>query len=194
MARIRTFIAVDVGAEVRKRAAALQQQLARTGAEVKWIAPDQMHLTLLFLGDVDELELVKVCRAVQEVAAREPPFPLRVSGVGAFPNNRRPKIVWGGITDGADALRRLYGLLEEKLLDLGVYRKEDRDYTPHLTLGRAKAEAGENALARELPKLLAWDGGRAVVDEVLVFSSELRRDGPEYAVMGRGELAGRPPG
>jgi 2'-5' RNA ligase len=194
MARIRTFIAVDVGAEARKRAAALQQQLAKTGAEVKWVAPDQMHLTLLFLGDVDELDLVKVCRAVQEVAAREPPFPLRVSGVGAFPNARRPKIVWAGITDGADALRRLYGLLEEKLLDLGVYRKEDRDYTPHLTLGRLKAEGGEHTLARELPKLLAWDGGRSVVDEVLVYSSELRRDGPEYAIMGRAELGGKPAG
>jgi 2'-5' RNA ligase len=190
MARIRTFLAVDVGTEVRKRAAALQQQLARTGVEVKWVAPDQMHLTLLFLGDVNELDLVKVCRAVKEVAATEPPFPLRVAGVGAFPNNRRPKILWGGVTDGADALRRIYGALEARLIDLGVYRKEDRDYTPHLTLGRLKADGGED-LAKELPKLMAWDGGRAVVDEVLVYSSELRRDGPEYAVIGRGELAGR---
>jgi RNA 2',3'-cyclic 3'-phosphodiesterase len=190
MARVRSFIAVDVGDEVRRKAAALQQQLARTGANVKWVAPDAMHLTLLFLGELDDRDILPVCRAVEKVAATEPGFPLRVSGVGAFPNTRRPKVVWGGVTDGAEPLRRLYTALEAKLLDLGVYRKEERDYTPHLTLGRVKNEADGFALAPELTKLLAWDGGRAMVNEVLVFSSELRRDGPEHTVLGRAELTG----
>jgi 2'-5' RNA ligase len=190
MARIRTFIAVDVGAEIRAAAVALQQRLARTGAEVKWAGAESMHVTLLFLGEVDELEVVSVCRVVKDVAGREPPFPLRVSGVGAFPTPRRPKIVWAGITDGAEPLRRLYAKLEERLLELGCYRKEERAYTPHLTLGRVKGEKDGLALAAELPKLLAWDGGQTVVDEVLVFSSELTRDGPEYTVLGRGGLGG----
>jgi 2'-5' RNA ligase len=190
MARVRTFIAVEVGDEIRKNAVALQQRLARAHEDVRWATPDTMHITLLFLGEVDEREVVSVCRAVAAVAGREPPFPLRVSGVGAFPNNRRPKTVWAGVTDGAEPLRRLHGLLEEELLALGCYRKEDRPYTPHLTLGRVKAEGGGHALAAELPKLLAWDGGRTTVDEVLVFGSELTRDGPVYTVLGRGELAG----
>jgi 2'-5' RNA ligase len=190
MARVRTFIAVDVGDEIRAAAVALQQRLARTGADVKWVGSEAMHVTLLFLGEVDELEVVSVCRVVKEVAGREPPFPLRVSGVGAFPTPRRPKIVWAGITDGADRLRELYSRLEAKLLDLGCYRKEERGYTPHLTLGRVKGDRDSSALAAELPKLLAWDGGQTVVDEVLVFSSELTRDGPEYTVLGRGELGG----
>jgi 2'-5' RNA ligase len=190
MARVRTFIAVEVGDEIRKNAVALQQRLARTHEDVRWATPDTMHITLLFLGEVDEREVVSVCRAVAAVAGREPPFPLRVSGVGAFPNNRRPKTVWAGVTDGAEPLRRLHGLLEEELLALGCYRKEDRPYTPHLTLGRVKAEGGGHALAAELPKLLAWDGGRTTVDEVVVFGSELTRDGPVYTVLGRGELTG----
>jgi 2'-5' RNA ligase len=190
MARVRAFIAVEVGAEVRRKAAALQQQLARTGAGVKWVAADAMHLTLLFLGELDDRDILPVHRAMQAVAATEPGFPLRVSGVGAFPNTRRPKVVWGGVTDGADALRRLYTRLEEKLLDLGLYRKEERDYTPHLTLGRVKGEADGFTLAPELPKLLAWDGGRATVGELVLFSSELRRGGPEYTPLGRAELTG----
>ncbi len=194
MSRIRTFIAVEVGDEIRKSAVALQQRLARVDGGVRWATPQSMHVTLLFLGEVDERDILAVCRAVQEVAGREPPFPLRVSGVGAFPTPRRPKTIWAGITDGADDLRRLYGLLEAKLLDLGCYRKEDRAYTPHLTLGRVKAESGGRALAAELPKLMAWDGGRTVVDEVLVFSSDLRPEGPEYTVLGRGELTGGPAG
>jgi 2'-5' RNA ligase len=189
MARTRTFLAVDIGDDIRTAAVALQQRLARTGADLKMADPDTMHITLLFLGEVDEIELVSVCRAVKEVAGREPPFPLRVSGVGAFPTPRRPKVVWAGVTDGAAELQRLYGLLEERLLALGCYRKEERGYTPHLTLGRVGAEGGP-ALAGELPKLLAWDGGRTVADEVLVFGSELTRSGPVYTVLGRCELKG----
>jgi 2'-5' RNA ligase len=113
-----------------------------------------------------------------------------VSGLGAFPTPRRPKILWAGITDGAEALKRLYDKLEAKLLDLG-YRKEERGYTPHLTLGRVKSEADGTALVPELSKRLSWDGGHTMVEEVLVFSSVLERDGPVYTVLGRGELAGR---
>lgn len=190
MPRTRTFIAVEIGDDIRKNAAALQQRLARTGAAVKWVEPKNLHVSLLFLGEVDDRELVGVCRAVKEAAATEPPFALRVSGVGAFPTPRRPKVVWAGITDGADPLVRLYTVLEEKLLALGCYRKEERAYTPHLTLGRVKGEADGQKLAPELPKLLAWDGGHTAVSEVIVFGSELRREGPEYTVLGRGELTG----
>jgi 2'-5' RNA ligase len=115
---------------------------------------------------------------------------LRVSGVGAFPTLRHPKIVWGGITDGTEPLRRLYDDLETRMLDLGCYRKEERGYTPHLTLGRVRGESDGVTLAKELPKYLAWDAGRTAVDEVLVYASELGRDGPEYTVIGRGELTG----
>ena len=194
MARVRTFIGVDVGGEVRKKAVALQGQLAKSGAGVKWADPAGMHVTLVFLGDLDDRDVLAVCKAVEAVAASEPPFPLRVSGVGAFPTPRRPKVVWGGITDGADPLRRLHAALQARMLDLSLMPREERAYTPHLTLGRVKGEADGQALAPELPKLLAWDGGRCVVNEVLVYSSELRRDGPEYAVLGRAALAGAPPG
>lgn len=190
MGRTRTFIAVDLSEDIRARAGALQTSLATTGAEVKWVEPASMHITLLFLGEVDDRELHTVCRVVREVAAREPPFILRVSGVGAFPNMRHPKVLWAGITDGADTLCRLYDDLELKLLDLGCYRKEERGYSPHLTLGRVKTERDGFALAPELPKRLAWDGGRTMVEEVVVFSSVLERAGPVYTVLGRGELKG----
>ena len=193
MGKTRTFIGVDIGDAIRANTAALIKDLSKTGAAVKWVAPESMHVTLLFLGEVDDRELHAVCKAVKEVAAGEPPFPLRVSGVGAFPTPRRPKILWVGITEGVEPLRRLYAALEERMLDLGCYRKEERGYTPHLTLGRAKGDADANALAPEIPKRSAWEGGRFAVDEVLVFSSELARDGPVYTVIGRAPLSGREP-
>jgi 2'-5' RNA ligase len=191
MARTRTFIGIDIGDAIRGSAAALQKELAKGGAEVKWASPESMHVTLLFLGEVDDRELHSVCRAVKEAAAGEPPFALRVAGVGAFPTARRPKVLWAGITDGAEPLQRLNAALEEEMLELGCYRKEERGYTPHLTLGRVKGDADSFALASEIPKRLAWNGGSATVDEVLVYSSETDRDGPVYTVIGRAPLAGK---
>jgi 2'-5' RNA ligase len=191
MPRTRTFIAVDISEAIRTHTIALQESLAKTGAEVKWVEPESMHITLLFLGEVDDRELPAICRAVKDIAAREAPFSLRVAGVGAFPNARHPKILWAGITDGAEALRRLYDDLETKMLDLGCYRKEERGYTPHLTLGRAKADRDGFTLAPELAMRNGWDGGRTMVEEVLVYSSVLERDGPVYTVLGRGELGGK---
>jgi 2'-5' RNA ligase len=192
MSRTRTFIGIDIGDAIRSAAAALQKELAKTGAGVKWASPESMHVTLLFLGEVDDRELHGVCREVKAVAAGEAPFPLRVSGVGAFPTPRRPKILWAGITEGVEPLRRLNAGLEERMLDLGCYRKEERGYSPHLTLGRVKGDADSFALASEIAKRLAWEGGRFAVDEVLVFSSEMDRDGPVYTVIGRAPLSGKP--
>jgi 2'-5' RNA ligase len=191
MGRTRTFIGIDISDTIRENATAMQKELAKTGAEVKWATPESMHITLLFLGDVDDRELHAICKSVKEVAASEPPFALRVAGVGAFPTPRRPKILWCGITDGADPLQRLNAALEEQMLELGCYRKEERGYTPHLTLGRVKGDSGSLTLAAEIPKRLAWDGGTTTIDEVLIYSSEMERDGPVYTVIGRAPLGAK---
>jgi 2'-5' RNA ligase len=189
MARTRTFIGVGVGDGIPAAAATLQQTLNRYGASVNWVPPDNMHVTLLFLGEVDDRDLPGVCRAVSRVAATEPPFEMRVSGVGAFPTPRRPKTVWAGVTDGAIELVRLHSGLETALIEMGAYRREERAYTPHLTLGRVRTEADGQALAVDLPKHLAWSGGQTTVNEVLVYASDLRRDGPVYSVLARGPLS-----
>ena len=190
MARTRTFLAIDVGGAIRSAATALQHSLSRCGADVNWVTTESMHVTLVFLGEVDERELLPVCRAVTKVAKSEPPFTLSVSGVSAFPTPRRPKILWAGITEGVPEIVRLHGKLEAAMLELGAYRKEDRAYTPHLTLGRAKTEADGELLVAEFPKYLSWQGGTTAVEEVLIMGSELRREGPEYTVIGRANLNG----
>src|SRR4051812_20957579 len=97
MARLRTFIALDLGKPLRDRLVALQQNLSRAGAgEVKWVEANNLHLTLLFLGEVDERDVPPLCRAVSDVAKTLPAFPLVVAGTGCFPNSRRPRAPWGG--------------------------------------------------------------------------------------------------
>ena len=190
MGRTRTFIGVEVSDDIRQNSVALQQALAGTGADVNWVSMGNLHITLLFLGDVDDRELHTVSRAMADAVSSELPFVLRVSGVGAFPNLRRPKTVWAGIADGAAELVRLHGLLEGPLLELGAYRREERPYSPHLTLGRVKSEADGQALAPALAKQSGWVGGRTTVGEVVLFTSDLRREGPVYTVLARGKLEG----
>jgi RNA 2',3'-cyclic 3'-phosphodiesterase len=192
MARIRIFIAVELDQAVRERAAALQEQLARSAADVKWVEPDSMHLTLLFLGEVAELDLVPICRVVAEGAKELPPFQFTISGIGAFPTPRRPKVLWAGVTDGIEALRELHERLEGPLLELGCYRREERAYTPHLTLGRINRGDTAANWGPLFARHSDWEGGTTSVSEVLVMSSELRRDGPVYTVVGRGRLKGVP--
>jgi 2'-5' RNA ligase len=182
---------VDVGKTLRERAVALQETLARATNDVKWVEPENLHVTLLFLGEVDERELPQVCRAVRDHVADTPAFGLSLEGVGCFPNLRRPRILWAGVGDGADELTATHDALETPLLQLGCYRREERKYTPHLTLGRVKTERPADQLAAAVAKEATWDAGRTIVSEIQVMSSQLGSRGPEYAVLSRAKLGTR---
>jgi len=188
MPRVRTFIAIDLGKPIRDRLVALQQALARAGTEVKWVEPENMHLTLLFLGEVDMLDVPKVCEAVADGSRQQPAFAVNVETAGCFPNPRRPRILWAGVGQGVLEVCALHDLLEAPLLALGCYRREERKYTPHITLGRVRSEGPTDKLSSALAKQAAWQGGETLVREVHVMGSELTADGPVYTVLGRGKL------
>jgi 2'-5' RNA ligase len=188
MARLRTFLAIDVGKAIRDRCLALQDALARDGAELKWVEEENIHLTLLFLGEVEDRELPPLCRAVADCCAERDTFTLSVESVGCFPNPRRPRIVWVGVGAGAIEVCNLHDALESPLMKLGCYRREDRAYTPHITLGRLRGDRGSGALASALARQAKWRGGETTVREVCVFSSELRPEGPIYTVLSRAKL------
>src|SRR5207245_1299778 len=125
-ARLRTFIAVGLDKPVRDRTLSLQEVLGKTGADVKWVEPENVHLTLLFLGEVGDRDLPSVCRVVAETCANQPPFAMSVEGAGCFPNPRRPRTLWIGVGAGTQELVALHDALEPPLLDLGCYRREGR--------------------------------------------------------------------
>ncbi|HLJ97788.1 MAG TPA: RNA 2',3'-cyclic phosphodiesterase [Gemmataceae bacterium] len=190
MARLRTFIGVDLGKTIRDRAAALQEKLAQTGTAVKWVEPENIHITLLFLGEVDDREVPSICRVVAEETQRHGPFRLSVEGLGCFPNPRRPRIVWIGVGAGTQELCALHDDLEPPLLALGCYRREERKYTPHITIGRVKGERSTDSLSPALAQQAGWQGGEIMVSEILVLSSELTPQGPIYTVLSRAKLGG----
>lgn len=188
MARLRTFIAVDLGQKLRDRCIAMQENLARLGADLKWVEPNNLHVTLLFLGEVDERAVPEVCAAAAAVGAQHDPFTLSVEKVGCFGSPRRPRTLWAGVGEGAAELIALHDALEPPLLELGCYRREERPFTPHITLGRAKGDDPSEKLAAALKKYAAWNAGEVEVREVLVLSSELTRNGPIYSVLSRARL------
>ena len=188
MARLRTFIAVDLGPAIRARCVSLQETLARAGTDVKWVEEENLHVTLLFLGEVDDRDLPALCRAVGETCARHGGFTMSVEGVGCFPNPRRPRVVWVGVGQGQQELIALHDDLEDPLLELGCYRREERQYTPHITLGRVKGDRPTDRLASALGRHAGWRGGEIPVREVLVLSSELTPQGPVYTVLSRAKL------
>jgi 2'-5' RNA ligase len=190
MSRLRTFIAVGIDKTIRDRAEALQQALGRSGVEVKWVEPGNLHVTLLFLGEVEDRSVPDVCRVVAECAAEHEPFEMSIEAAGAFPTIRRPRTLWVGVGAGQQELVALHDELEPPLLDLGCYRREERQYTPHLTLGRVRSERGSEPLATALTRHAGWQCGQLRVREVLVMSSELRAEGPEYTVLSRAKLGG----
>src|SRR4051812_20126249 len=116
MARIRTFIAVDLGEDIRSHLLLAQRKLAREVADVKWVEEANLHLTLLFLGEVRDRELSEICRSVTRSAATLKVFSMEVKGIGCFPNTRRPRIVWAGVGEGAAEAIALHDALETPLL------------------------------------------------------------------------------
>jgi 2'-5' RNA ligase len=187
--RIRTFIAVELSPPVRDRLVELREALAPAIEEVKWVEPENIHLTLKFLGDVEEGDLYAVCKAAEAVAADRVPFEVVVAGVGAFPNERRPRVIWAGVTAGAAELTAIRDELEAVFAEQG-FAREGRSYTPHLTLGRVRRPAPNPRLAPALQQQADWEGGRIMVREIVVVSSQLSPKGPRYAIMGRGRLGG----
>ncbi len=188
--KIRTFVAAEVSSAVRDRAADVIERLRGAGAKVKWVKTENLHVTLKFLGDVEEAEIHRVCRAVEGAVADLPPFDVEVRGAGAFPDTRRPRNVWLGIAEGAGQVGELHGRIEAALEELG-FPREARRFQPHLTIGRIRR--GGPGVA-ELGELIAQNGdleiGRARLTEAVVYSSRLAPSGPIYEALARAPLGG----
>jgi 2'-5' RNA ligase len=133
---VRVFIAVFPPPELREEVLARARRLSLRG-RVRWSRPENIHLTLKFLGEVREEVLTGLCAALEEVCERHAAFDAGLAGLGAFPSARRTQILWAGIGVGSDELRSLATDLDDAMAPLG-FEREKRPYTPHLTLGRAR--------------------------------------------------------
>lgn len=187
---MRCFIAIEIPKEIRAELTDLQKELAgrvniRRG-DAKWVEPQGMHLTLKFLGEVPDNQLVEVCRIVQEVAERHEAFDFAVKEVGSF-GGRSARVLWVGAGLDCPELLELQQDLEDEL-ELAGWPKEGRKFSGHLTLCRIhNAKAGEK-LGQAAEQYADYDLGVVRATEICVFESQLRPEGPIYTRVGHYEL------
>lgn len=188
---LRLFVALEPPDALRRRLSALAADLRRAAGpaadDVRWIPPESVHLTLQFLGAVPEERLGDVVAAIRASAAASRPLSLEVKGAGGFPNARRPRVVWAGVSGDAAALEALASDLGRRLLPLG-YPPEDRPFSAHLTLGRARDRHGAPGLGGALARAVEQAPAPWRAAEVVLFESHLSPRGPRYEAIARAAL------
>lgn len=177
--KLRIFVAIDLSEVTRLSLAAIQQALARKGLDVKWTHPDQFHVTLKFLGEIDAPSADRAVAATAKAAAGAAPFTLTFQGIGAFPDWERPRVLWSGVAEGRDALIRLAHRVEEAMTQAG-FDPWDRPFRPHLTLGRVREMEPGVDLGAPVRALADRVAGPDRIERVIVYRSLLRPQGPIY--------------
>ncbi|MBN1481873.1 RNA 2',3'-cyclic phosphodiesterase [candidate division KSB1 bacterium] len=180
MAKIRTFICFELPDAVRQSLAQLQDNLKRHGKGVRWVRPAGIHLTLKFLGDVDEKQLPDIVSVVRKASEPYAPIKIHLYGTGAFPNLHQPKVYWIGVEEAADLIK-IQSDLENELAPLG-FPKEKRQFSPHLTLGRVKSSDGLKAITAALEKE-ALPRMSFTANEIIVMQSQLAPGGAVYSAL-----------
>jgi 2'-5' RNA ligase len=182
MPKIRTFIALELPEDLKKVFSILQQRFCEYTDCVRWVKPEHIHLTLKFLGSIDEELVEPISRILENISKKQQPFPLHIAGIGAFPNTRNPKVIWAGIQGSQDTLIQFQMTLEDALSVFG-FAREKRPYAPHLTLGRVKDYRGKKDLEAVIEKFQHEDMGAYTADKIIFYRSDLQPTGPIYAAL-----------
>lgn len=183
---MRCFIAVDVEeAQLLDAIAEAQRRLKSTGADLKLVERENLHITLRFLGEIPPSLAEAIGELIRESGFK--PFRVSFRGVGAFPNINRPRVIWIGVSEGADELKRLHARIEKGLIGLGL-RGEDRPFTPHLTIARVRSGRNLDRLAMALESLLDIEFGSLIVSSVRLKRSTLTPRGPIYTTLAESAL------
>jgi 2'-5' RNA ligase len=174
---IRAFLAIRPTQEVIQSLLSAQAELDGAGADVRWVSADAVHLTIQFLGNVRETEVPQIESGLGEQLGALPPFEIECRGLGMFPNQKRPRVVWVGLR--GDGIDRVAEAAETVLSPLG-FPPEERDLTPHITIGRVRSGRGAEGLVRALKENADRSFGRCRIEEVILYRSQLRSDGAVY--------------
>jgi 2'-5' RNA ligase len=182
--RHRIFVAVALAPDLCESVAGVRNFLGPAADRFRWVQPQNLHLTLRFLGSITETQTARVAEAAREIAASVPPFSITLAQLGAFPSARSPRVLWVGVTGGAD---RLTGVAEalEAALRRRKFPAEPRPFTPHLTVARVRSEGYPPDLTGMLAGAAAFVAGTQVVDALAVMESMLRPQGPIYREVAR---------
>lgn len=178
---MRCFIAIDLSEEIRSAISGIIKPIRNISSGIRWVDGKNIHLTLKFLGETDDKLIPEISERLSAIGMRHRAFTLDIRGVGAFPNYRRPNVLWIGI-DKSDELERLYLDIEESMSRSG-FKKEERGFSPHLTIARVKDRRGLDEITKELYEVKDTYLGTMEAREVKLMSSVLKQAGAEYSLV-----------
>lgn len=174
---MRAFIAIELPSHIQKELAKIEEELKQADADVKWVKPGNLHLTLKFLGEIDEKKAQQISDLLKEITRNTPSFELTLTRVGAFPKKQYPRVIWVEAENHLP-LVKIFEELEKQLLKLG-FAKESRPFQSHITLGRLRSPKNRQGLIEKL-NLIAASEEKFLVQSLVLFKSTLTAAGPIY--------------
>jgi RNA 2',3'-cyclic 3'-phosphodiesterase len=186
---IRSFLAIELLETILKKIGQVQEDLKASHADVRWVSPEKIHLTLKFFGNIDESRIEPIVKSIQGPIRTTVPFPLRVKGIGGFPNVKNPRVIWMGMVDEKEVLASFQKELETELEKIG-FEPEGRPFQAHLTLGRVKSSRGREELVVRMERYKEEEFGDFQVERMTLFRSDLRPTGPIYTPLREMKLGG----
>lgn len=186
---MRAFIAIELPEETRDKLSALQQELKASGADVKWVRPENIHLTLKFLGEINEKQVELIKGIIDTAAGKRRAFRVRVSSLGAFPRIESPRVVWIDIEEGDEEVKGIAAELQENISWAGI-PKEERPFSSHITIGRIRSPINRDKLVRCLKDKTDLGGKNMefYAGKITLFKSTLTPKGPLYETLKEANL------
>ncbi len=179
--QIRSFLAFDIDSEeVTKKLTEVQKLLIETGADLKLVEPQNIHVTIRFLGGISPDMVEKVYAAMRMVDFA--PFTIQLCGLGIFPSLNYPRVVWVGMTDGAEQLKSIFSQIEPQIRSLG-FAADSYGFSPHLTIARVRSGRNKAQLIELVTKRQKYDFGEIKADCLRLKKSQLSSKGPTYSTL-----------
>ena len=184
---IRTFIAIEIPGNIISKIRELQKNLKVYGFKIRWVRPENIHLTLKFLGNIEAGDVDKINNAISNTVAGVVPISLAAKGIGVFPGIRRPRVLWIGLTGQLEPLMSLQKKLDENLRAIG-FPKEKRPFKGHLTLGRIKTKIDARRFGDALMASRNFESETFTADRIILYKSELKPSGAVYTKLAEASL------
>jgi 2'-5' RNA ligase len=177
---MRTFLAADIESGVRQKLSDALKRFVDVDRKIKWVKPENIHITINFFGEVDEKTKLTLEKVIEETSKSIQPFSVTIGGMSAFPSMKSPRVFWIGVEDASGTLKKIHKEIDRSLLHYRLkVKREKRDYTPHLTIGRVKVSFDKNIL-NIIAQYSEHLFGTFQIKDIVLYRSILQPIGPLY--------------
>ncbi|MGR3294599.1 MAG: RNA 2',3'-cyclic phosphodiesterase [Candidatus Scalindua sp.] len=176
---IRVFIAIEIDSEIKNKLSEYLSKLKRTGADVKWVAPENIHLSLKFIGYIEKETLINLNKIINDAVSGIGSFSISIGNIGAFPSIEKPRVVFVCVQERGNSLFKIYEKLDKGVEQLGI-KRESKKYVGHITLGRVKSQQNISKLKNILNSGTECYFGLEKVASLSLIQSKLTPTGPLY--------------